>query len=72
MKIRNDSQRDVSKQSLYKILQDNLIEDSSYIRFSIVPNGAQYTMQVGMKTNSIVFRSSVTEEVINYIRNKII
>lgn len=72
MKIRNNSERDVSKQSLYTILKDDLIEDSSYIRFSIVPNGVQYTMQVGMKTNSIVFRSSVTEDVINYIRNKII
>lgn len=72
MKIRNNSERDVSKQSLYTILKDDLIEDSSYIRFSIVPNGVQYTMQVGIKTNSIVFRSSVTEEVINYIRNKVI
>lgn len=72
MKIRNNSERDVSKQSLYTILKDNLIEDSSYIRFSIIPNGVQYTMQVGIKTNSVVFRSSVTEEVIAYIRNKII
>ena len=72
MKIRNDSERDVSKQSLYTILKDDLIEDSSYIRFSIVPDGIQYTMQVGIKSNSIVFRSSVTEEVISYIRDKIL
>lgn len=72
MKIRNDSKRDMSEQSLYTILKDDLIEDSSYIRFSIVPNGTQYTMQVGMKSNSIVFRSSVTEEVISYIRDKIL
>lgn len=72
MKIRNDSERDVSKQSLYTLLKDNLIEDSSYIRFSIEPNGAEYTMQVGMNSNSIVFRTSVTEEVISYIRNKIL
>ncbi|EOU1683141.1 MAG: hypothetical protein E7J22_00870 [Clostridium perfringens] len=72
MKIRNDSERDVSKQSLYTLLKDNLIEDSSYIRFSIVPNGTSYTMQVGIKSNSIVFRSSVTEEVISYIRDKVL
>lgn len=72
MKMRNDSERDVSEQSLYTLLKDNFIEDSSYIRFSIVPNGIQYTMQVGINSNSIVFRSSVTEEVISYIRDKIL
>lgn len=72
MKIRNNSEKDVSEQSLYTILKDNLIEDSSYIRFSVVPNGAAYTMQVGLKSNSIVFRTSVTERVISYIRNKIL
>lgn len=72
MKMRNDSERDVSEQSLYTLLKDNFIEDSSYIRFSIVPNSIQYTMQVGINSNSIVFRSSVTEEVISYIRDKIL
>lgn len=72
MKIRNDSEKDMSKQSLYNILKDDLIEDSSYIRFSIVPDGVKYTMQVGMKSNSIVFRTSVTEDVISYIRGKIL
>lgn len=72
VKIRNDSEKDVSEQSLYTILKDDLIEDSSYIRFSEVDNGPEYTMQVGMNSNSIVFRSSVTEGVISYIRNKIL
>lgn len=72
MKVKNDSKKDVSEQSLYTLLKNDLIEDSSYIRFSTVPNGIQYTMQVGMHSNSIVFRTSVTEEVITYIRNKIL
>lgn len=72
VKIRNDSEKDVSEQSLYTILKDNLIEDSSYIRFSVVDNGPKYTMQVGMTSNNIVFRSSVTEKVISYIRNKVL
>lgn len=72
MKVKNNSKKDVSEQSLYTLLKNDLIEDSSYIRFSIVPKGTQYTMQVGMHSNSIVFRTSVTEEVITYIRNKIL
>lgn len=72
VKIRNDSEKDASEQSLYTILKDNLIEDSSYIRFEEVEGGQKYTMQVGMTSNSIVFRSSVTEKVILYIRNKIL
>jgi hypothetical protein len=72
VKIRNDSEKDASEQSLYTILKGNLIEDSSYIRFSAVENGPKYTMQVCMNNNNIVFRSSVTEEVISYMRNKIL
>ncbi|MDP4145802.1 MAG: hypothetical protein Q8936_15155 [Bacillota bacterium] len=72
VKIRNNSEKDASEQSLYAILKDSLIEDSSYIRFSAVENGPEYTMQVCMNSNSIVFRSSVTEAVISYIRNKIL
>ncbi len=72
MKIRNDSENDMSNQSLYAILKDHLIEDSSYIRFKTTPNGEQYTMRIGIKTNSIVFKSSVTEDVINYIRERVL
>eukprot|EP00828_Plagiopyla_frontata_P001228 TRINITY_DN0_c4124_g1_i6.p1 TRINITY_DN0_c4124_g1~~TRINITY_DN0_c4124_g1_i6.p1 ORF type:complete len:165 (+),score=14.95 TRINITY_DN0_c4124_g1_i6:1-495(+) len=72
MKIRNNSERDMSGQSLYTILKDHLIEDSSYIRFAIVNGGTKYTMQVGLKSNNIVFRSSVTEDVISYIRDKVL
>lgn len=72
MKIRNDSEKDMSKQVLHNLLKDNIIEDSSYIRFAIRPDGTLYTMRVGINTNSIVFKTSVTEEVIIYIRNKIL
>ncbi len=72
VKLRNDSIVDMSEQSLYTVLKDHLIEDSSYIRFSIEPNGALYTMQLGLNTKNIVFRTSVTEEVISYIRDKVL
>lgn len=71
IKIRNDSERDISKQSLYNILKDDFEEDSSYIKFSVVKGGEAYTMQVGVKSNSIVFKTSVTEDVISYIREKV-
>lgn len=72
MKIRNDSDRDMSNQSLYAILKGHFIEDSSYIKFRARHDGDKYTMRLGLKTNNIVFKSSVTEEVIEYIRNKIL
>lgn len=72
MKIRNDSDKDMSNQSLYNILREHFVEDSSYIKFSNKNDGDKYTMKIGLKTNSIVFKSSVTEEVIEYIRGKIL
>ncbi|EOU1569858.1 hypothetical protein LTX14_000808 [Clostridium perfringens] len=72
LKIKNDSIQDMSSQSLYTILKNDFIEDTSYIRFSLPHRFQQYTMQIGLMSNSIVFKSSVTEEVIEYVRNKIL
>ncbi|MDF2610058.1 MAG: hypothetical protein K0R92_1532 [Lachnospiraceae bacterium] len=71
MGIKKNSDKDMSDQSLYTILKDYIIENKSYISFATHADGILYTMQVGLKSNNIVFRSSVTEDVIEYIRNKI-
>lgn len=72
MKMKNDSDKDMSKQTLYTILKDHFIEDSSYIKFKNIKDGDEFTMRLGLKTNSIAFKSSVTEDVITYIREKIL
>lgn len=72
MGIDKKCKTDMSDQSLYALLKDYILENKSYISFSNKDNGMLYTMQVGIVSNNIVFRSSVTEEVIEYIRNKIL
>lgn len=72
MKIKNNSDKDMSEQSLYAILKDYIMESSSFIKFRTIKDGPSYTIVVGLKSNNIVFRTSVTEEVITYIRNKIL
>ena len=72
IQIKKDSENDLSKQSIYSIFKDYMVEDSGYISFSTEKNGENYTIQIGKKTNSIAFRTSATEEVIAYIRGLLI
>lgn len=74
MKIRSDSTEDITKQGLYSVLKKDITEDTSYIKFDTDHNGVKYTntIQVGRTTNSITFRTSVTEKEIEYIREKVI
>ena len=72
MQMKNNSTRDVSEQSLYTVLKDKIIEDSSYIKFSNIVGGEKYTMRIGRKSNSITFKTSITENIIEYIREKIL
>lgn len=46
--------------------------DSMGMKIRNVIDGPLYTMQVGLRSNSIVFRMSVTEDVLEYTRNKIL
>lgn len=76
MATRNDIREDLSSQSLYGILKSYMTSQSGYISFTLdvdeeIPHF--YTILVGIKTtNSITFRSSSTEQAINYIRSKIL
>lgn len=72
MGISPESNNDMSDQAFYNILRDYITENRSFLKFSIQPNGISYTMQVGHKSNNIRFMSSVTEDVIDYVRNKIL
>lgn len=76
MATRIDIEEDLTNQSLYGILKSYMTNQSGFINFTLedesgVPH--YYTIQVGIKTtNSMSFRSSSTEESIEYIRNKIL
>jgi len=72
LKVRPESNVDLGKQTLYALLKEEVLENTGHITFSNVDGGPQYTLQVGKSTNSIYFMSSVTEEVIEYIREKIL
>lgn len=72
IKVRDDSEKDLGTQTLYSLLKKDVLENTGFIRFSNVEGGRKHTMLVGKKTNSIAFRTSVTEDVIEYIRNKIL
>lgn len=72
MGIRRSCANDMSEQPFYTVLKDYITENTSFISFSTKPDGPAYTMQVELKSNNIRFRTSVTEDVIDYIRNKIL
>ncbi len=72
MACRPNNDEDLCGLSLYASLKDFIIEHSGFISFSISEDGQKNTIQVGKTTNSISFRSNVSEKVIDYIRNKVI
>lgn len=71
-KIRKNSEADISMQTLYRILKGDLIDDIGFFTFSLEPCGIINTIQIGKTSNSVVFKNSVTEDVVEYIRNKIL
>lgn len=76
MGTRVDIEEDLTDQSLYGILKSYMTNQKGFIKFTMDDGSGirnSYTIQVGIKTtNSISFRSSATEEAIEYIRNKIL
>lgn len=72
MGMREDVNDDLSCQTLYKAFKLYITEHKGFINFSTTEDGPIYTIQLGITTKSISFRSSVTEDVIEYIRNKIL
>lgn len=72
MGIKRGKGNDMSNQAFYSILKDYIIENTGHISFSTNIDGPSYTMQVGLKSNNIRFNSSVNEDVIDYLREKIL
>ncbi|AWK52195.1 hypothetical protein DIC82_14830 [Clostridium beijerinckii] len=73
MAVKRNDKDDLSKKSLYNLFKGYMTDYSGFITFSLPGNDdINYTIQVGLKTNTISFRSSVTEDVIDYIKGKIV
>lgn len=74
VKIRSNSESDMTQQALYSLLKENITENTSYIKFDMKHDKGFHTntIQIGKTTNSITFRNSVTEDDIEYIRQKVI
>lgn len=68
--VRKDCIEDMCSQPMYRLLENYITNQSAYISFKNINDEQFYTIQIGFKTNSINFRSDVTEDVIEYIRNK--
>lgn len=68
------SKRELRGQPLYDFLRPHLQHQTGFIRFSHPQNGIlqPYTIRVGTRANSIVFITPATEEVINYVRSRIL
>lgn len=64
----------MTQQALYSLLKENITENTSYIKFDMKHDKGFHTntIQIGKTTNSITFRNSVTEDDIEYIRQKVI
>lgn len=70
--LRPENNNDLSNQGLYNILKEHTDDSVGMIKFKHPNSDYEITIQVGIRTNSIYFKTSVDEFVIDYIRNKII
>ncbi|MCG7332150.1 hypothetical protein [Salinicoccus roseus] len=59
---------------LFSYLRPQLAPHTGFIKFNFTENGLKksYTIQVGKSTKSINFKTPVSEEVIDYVKDKII
>lgn len=72
LKIRDESDIGIEKQGLFSMIKDSVQPNMGYIQFSIVDNGPKYTIRMNTSSSSISFISSVSEDVIAYLRNMIL
>jgi len=65
---------DLRKQPLYDYLSPHLQNQGGFIKFNHPIDGVEksFTIRVGVTTNSVYFTTPSTEEVINYVRERII
>lgn len=66
--------RDLRVTPLYEMLKPYLESHGGHIRFSVVEEGITnyHTVQVGITTNSIFFKTIATESVIRFVRDRVI
>lgn len=68
------SKKELRGQPLYDFLSPHLQHQSGFIRFSLPEYGIlqPYTIRVGTRANSIVFVTPATENVIKYVRERVL
>lgn len=67
-----DNIGDITSQPMYKLLEECLLHQSGYLRITDY-RGIEYSVQVGINTDNIIFKNNSTDEdFINQIRKKLI
>lgn len=66
--------RDLRGLPLYDYLKTSLEHQGGYIQFMVNEGGVehQYTIKVGLKTNSVYFMTPATEYAIHYVRERLV
>ncbi|GEO26848.1 hypothetical protein AAC03nite_26330 [Alicyclobacillus acidoterrestris] len=66
--------RDLRGLPLYDYLKTNLEHQGGYVQFSVNEGGVehQYTVKIGLKTNSIYFITPATEQAMTYVRERLV
>ncbi len=72
LKIRDESEKGIENQGFFSIIKDCVNTKYGYIAFSISEGGKEYTIKLNTTSSSIYFATSVTEDVIEYMRNIIL
>lgn len=70
--VNEGSDEDMGQSLIYMLTKDYATDSGAYIRFSIDEGKTIHSMRISVKEMSVSFSSSVTEEVIEYVRNKIL
>ena len=67
-----DNIKDITNQPMYKLLEGYLLHQSGYLRI-VDSIGKEYSIQIGISTNNIIFKSNCTDEkFIDLVRSKLI
>lgn len=73
-KVGLGGEREIRGLPLFDYLNPNLQDQGGFIRFNFIDDGIEktYTIRIGMKSRSIYFATPATENVIAYVREKVI
>ena len=70
--IPDEATEDYDESLIHMLTKNFTTESSSFIEFSLHEGGQKYTLRLSLNNSSVRFVSSVTEDVISYIRNKVV